>query len=232
MQQSERVNDFGEALRLALKGQSLITWVALPAIIQSFDPAKCTCTAQPAIQALVNILQIVNGAQQVVPQYVNMPMLVDIPVIMMNAGPFIVSFPISAGDEALIIFADRCIDNWWNQSGVQPQVTPQGIGELRYHDLSDGFALVGPMSKLLVPGGISLTSVQLRKKDGSAYIELDASGAVNILAPSGVNIIGDLTVSGVTTGTGDGQFDGIHVAHHRHTGVQTGGGTTGEPVDG
>jgi len=223
MQQSERVNDFEESLRLALKGQSLITWVSLPVIIQSFDPVKCTCTAQPAIQALVRQK---DGTQQ----YVNMPLLVDVPVCFPNAGDFVLTFPVAQGDEALIVFGDRCIDNWWNSSGIQPQVTTQGVGELRFHDLSDGFAIIGPFSKPNAPSGISTSTVQLRTKDGATYLEIDSSGNCNIVA--NVNISGNLTVSGMTTGTGDGQFAGIHVAHHRHTGVQSGGGTTGEPVDG
>jgi len=223
MLQSERVNNFEEALRLALKGQSLITWVALPAIIQSFDSTKGTCTAQPAIQALVRQS---DGTQK----YVNMPLLVDVPVCFPNAGNFVITFPVKAGDEALIIFADRCIDNWWNSSGIQPQVTNQGVGELRFHDLSDGFAFIGPFSKPNVPGNISANTVQLRTKDGATYLEIDLANNCNIHA--NVNITGNLTVSGVTTGTGDGQFAGIHVAHHRHTGVQVGSGTTGEPVDG
>jgi len=223
MQQSERINDFEESLRLALKGQSLITWVALPAIIQSFDATKCTCTAQPAIQALI---RQEDGTQK----YVNMPLLVDVPVLFPNAGIFMLSFPVTQGDECLVIFADRCIDNWWNSSGIQPQVTNQGVGELRFHDLSDGLAILGPFSKPNVPSGISTSTVQLRTKDGATYLEIDASGNCNIHA--NVNITGNLVVSGTTTGTGDGRFNGIHVSAHRHTGVQTGGGTTGEPIDG
>ena len=236
MLQSERVNSFSESLRLALKGQSLITWVALPAIIQSFDPIKCTCTAQPTIQALVT--RIVQGRapdgtfsfNQTKQSYINMPLLVDVPVCFPNAGIFMLSFPVTNGDEALIIFSDRCIDNWWNSGGIQPQVTNQGVGELRFHDLSDGFAFIGPFSKPNVPANISTNTVQLRTKDGATYLEIDGSGNCNIKA--NVNITGNLVVSGTTTGTGDGQFNGIHVAAHHHPGVQPGGGNTGEPIDG
>jgi len=223
MLQSERVNNFEEALRLALKGQSLITWVMFPAIVQSFDPTKGTITAQIAIQAFV---RQEDGTQK----YVNMPLLVDVPVKFPNGGNFVLTFPIKQGDECTVNFADRCIDNWWNSGGIQPQVTNQGIGELRYHDLSDAFAEIGPFSKPNVPININPSTVQLRTKDGATYLEIDSANNCNIHA--NVNITGNLTVSGMTTGTGDGQFAGIHVAHHRHTGVQVGSGTTGEPVDG
>lgn len=223
MQQSERTNSFEESLRLALKGWSLSTWKSLPAIIQSFDPIKGTCTAQPAIQALVRQK---DGTQK----YVNMPLLVDVPVIFPNAGGYLITFPVKQGDEALVMFADRCIDNWWNSGGIQPQVTKQGVGELRFHDLSDGFAFIGPFSKPNVPVNISTSTVQLRTKDGATYLEIDGSGNCNIQA--NVNITGNLTVSGTTTGTGSGKFAGIHVEMHHHPGVQTGGGNTGEPLDG
>jgi phage baseplate assembly protein gpV len=223
MLQSERVNSFEESLRLALKGQSLMTWNCLPAIIQSFDAEKCTCTAQVAIQAYVRQQ---NGNQQ----YVNMPLLVDVPVVFPNAGNFVLTFPVTSGDECLVLFADRCIDNWWNEGGIQPQVTNQGVGELRFHDLSDGFAIIGPFSKPNVPSGISTSTVQLRTKDGATYLEIDSANNCNIHA--NVHITGNLTISGNTTGTGSGLFGGIHVEAHRHTGVQTGGGTTGEPIDG
>jgi hypothetical protein len=159
-----------------------------------------------------------------------MPLLVDVPVCFPNAGIFMLSFPVKQGDEALIIFGDRCIDNWWNSGGIQPQVTNQGVGELRFHDLSDGFAFIGPFSKPNVPTNISTSTVQLRTKDGATYLEIDASGNCNIHA--NVNITGNLVVSGITTGTGDGQFNGIHVSAHHHPGVQVGGGNTGEPIDG
>lgn len=230
MLQSERAAEFEESLRLALKALSLGLSVCMPAIIQSFDATKCTCTAQPAIQALVSALQNVGGTSQVQQSYVNMPLLLDVPVIMPNAGSFMLSFPVKAGDECLVIFSDRCIDNWWNSSGIQPQVTNQGVGELRFHDLSDGFAIIGPFSKPSVPTAISTSTVQLRTKDGGTFLEIDASGNCNIKA--NVNITGNLVVSGTTTGTADGRFNGIHVSAHHHPGVQSGGSNTGEPIDG
>lgn len=227
MLQSERAADLEESLRLALKGQSLITWVSMPCIIQSFNAAQCTCTAQPAIQALVSTL---NSSKQVVQNYVNMPLLVDVPVKFPKGGGFVLTFPIKQGDECTVTFADRCIDNWWKNGGVQPQVTQQGIGELRFHDLSDGFAEVGPWSLPNVPANISTSTVQLRTVSGATYIEIDGSGNCNIHA--NVNITGNLAVSGTTIGAADGKFNGIHVSAHHHPGVQTGGGVTGEPIDG
>jgi hypothetical protein len=227
MLQSERAADFEESLRLALKGQSLITYVSMPCIVSKVNLAQGTIEAQPAIQAFVTTL---NSSKQLVQKYVDMPLLLDVPIIMPNAGGFMISLPVKAGDECLVMFADRCIDNWWNLGGVQPQVTAQGVGELRFHDLSDGFAIIGPFSKPKVPTNISANTLQIRTKDGATYLEIDSSGNCNIHA--NVNITGNLVVSGTTTGTADGKFNGIHVSAHHHPGVQTGGGITGEPIDG
>lgn len=48
---------------------------------------------------------------------------------------------IAKAKEALVFFADHCIDAWYQSGGVQNQLMP------RMHDISDGFALVGFRSK-------------------------------------------------------------------------------------
>ncbi|UGA37964.1 hypothetical protein JOS77_29195 [Chromobacterium haemolyticum] len=75
------------------------------------------------------------------------------------------------------------------------------------HDLSDGFALVGPFSQPQKISGYSTSSAQLRSNDGSAYIDLDpATKKVKIVAPGGLEVTaptstfsGTVTVSGLFT---------------------------------
>jgi hypothetical protein len=109
MLQTERSADLGEALRAALGGHQTGVWTALPAIIQSFDATKLTCVAQPAIKAQVR-------AQDGSTSWVSLPLLVDVPVCFPRGGGCTLTFPVAAGDEALIVFSSRCIDAWW-QSG-------------------------------------------------------------------------------------------------------------------
>lgn len=47
---------------------------------------------------------------------------------------------------------------------------------LRRHDLSDGFALVGPRSLLKVIDNFSITSLQIRNIDGTYYLDLSDTG--------------------------------------------------------
>lgn len=75
------------------------------------------------------------------------PIVVDVPVVVMGGGGATLTFPIQAGDECLLMFNDRDIDNWY--SG-----TPGGaVATDRCHSMSDGFALIGVRSKLTaIPG--------------------------------------------------------------------------------
>jgi len=58
---------------------------------------------------------------------------------------------------------------------------------------------------------------------------LPAGGALAITAPGGITITGDVTVTGRIDATGDVTGETVSLAHHLNTGVQPGGGLTGEP---
>jgi hypothetical protein len=229
MNQLERQNDFEESLRVAMRGMAVSMWGAMPGIVESYDPVQGTCRIQPTIKGRV-------GSTAGTYSFVNLPLLVDVPVIYMGGGAFVATFPIQPGDEALVVFADRCIDSWWQNGGVQAPA------DSRMHDLSDGFALIGPRSLARSIPNVSATTAQLRTMDGTTYYELAAGGVANIVAPGGVNITGPvnitgavsvtgaITSSGAVTATGEGTFKEIPVSTHIHTGVTSGGSNTGEPI--
>lgn len=189
--------------------------VSLPGIVQSFDPATCTCTIQPAIAG-----QGVDEKGQI--QSAPLPLLTDVPVIFPRGGGCTITFPVKAGDECLVVFSDRCIDFWWQNGGVQEPVDP------RQHDLSDAFAFVGPQSQAQKISGISTTSVQVRTDDGSSFIELMQGGNVNITTPL-LTVNGNVQVNGTVTSTGDQVAKGISQTGHVHSGVQPGNSQTGGP---
>lgn len=189
--------------------------VSLPGIVQSFDPATCTCTIQPAIAG-----QGVDEKGQI--QSAPLPLLTDVPVIFPRGGGCTITFPVKAGDECLVVFSDRCIDFWWQNGGVQEPVDP------RQHDLSDAFAFVGPQSQAQKISGISTTSVQVRTDDGSSFIELMQGGNVNITTPL-LTVNGNVQVNGTVTSTGDQVAKGISQTGHVHSGVQSGSSQTGGP---
>lgn len=184
------MNDLQVAIQAALEGFQPKLWTALPAFVvptegggSSFDPAKLTVSAQPTVQAQVRT----PGGSWV---NVTLPLCLDCPVMFQGGGGFVLTFPLDANDEGLLIFSARCIDAWWQQGGVQPQA------ELRMHDLSDGFFLPLCFSNSKVPTGVSTTTAQLRSVDGESYVELAGGHIVNIVAPGGVKVTGNMEVTG------------------------------------
>ena len=88
-----------------------------------------TLTAQPTIKG---ILMTKDGAVAEA-----LPVLQDVPIVWPSGGGVTLTLPVAAGDECLLVIADRCIDAWWQSGGVQLPM------DSRAHDLSDAFAIVG-----------------------------------------------------------------------------------------
>lgn len=175
MDRRERIGDPEESLRIALEGQQGQIWTALPGIVQGFDPAKMTVSVQPTVTGTA---RNPDGSTR----EIQMPVLLDCPVLWQGGGGVSLTFPVQAGDECLVVFASRCIDAWWQLGGVR------GQAEFRMHDLSDGFALVGVRS-LPRAYAVSTTAAQLRSDDGSAVIEVNpTSHAINITSTAPVNV--------------------------------------------
>jgi len=189
MDRSQLLNDPEQALRLALDGRQSTMWTALPCIVQSVDLSAMTIEAQPTIQGTVFNE---DGSTQ----SVNLPLLVDVPIVFPSAGGFTITLPIKVDDEVLVVFASRCIDAWWQSGGVQRPM------EARMHDLSDGFAIPGPKSQPKKISGISSTGAQIRNDAGTTYIEIAADGKIKLVSPSEIDVTGNFKVTGALTVTG------------------------------
>jgi hypothetical protein len=209
MDRRERAGDPQTAMRAVQQELASTLWTTLPGIIESYDSTKQTCSIKPAIKARV---QSQRGAFS----WVELPLLVDCPVIFPAGGGVALTFPVVKGDEALVMFADRCIDNWWKMGGIQEQP------DLRMHDLSDGFALVGIASLPRVMPGLSNAGAQLRTTAGTTKVEVTPAGNVNLTAAAEVTV-----AAPIVRITGTLIINGIPYATHVHTGVQTGGANTG-----
>lgn len=184
--------------------------VATPGIIQSFNPDEMTCTVLPAIKG--SDADDKGGRASA-----DLPVLVDVPVVFPSAGGCIITFPVKEGDECLLVFADYCIDFWWQNGGVQEPVDD------RQHDLSDAFAIIGPRSQARKLDNISTTAIEIRSEDNSTKISLNpASGAITGRAPGGFDLNGlKILPDGRLQLVGGSIVDG-----HDHGGVEFGGNRT------
>lgn len=196
----ERINDHQEGLRAVLDGRQASMWTSMPAIITKVSlgqGGELTCEARPATKA-------VQVDQQGKRSDVELPLLVDLPVVFPHGGDYVLTFPVTPGDECLVVFASRCIDNWWMSGDVQPQY------EQRMHSLADGIALVGPYSQKTKVDNVSTTTTQLRSNDGKYYVEVDTkNNRISVVTPKTSVVLDDnantvTAKAGQTTATLDG----------------------------
>jgi hypothetical protein len=187
MRREERAQGLSELLRMAMSSHQSGMWTALPATVVSYDSASQTCIAQTMVkmQRRLQNPQTDSSGKKVYSVDVDIPPLLDVPVLFPSGGGFTLTFPVAKGDELLVVFASRCIDAWWKLGRDQDSkgnVTGRPQMELRMHDLSDGFAILQPRSQVrMLSPAPSTASAQLRSDDGQAVVEIAANHVVNII---------------------------------------------------
>jgi hypothetical protein len=170
-------SDADQELNTAIENRLKEVHTALPGIIKSYNPATNTVSVQPVLQRVFIDL----GPQ-------NLPLLEDVPVVFPSGGPFTITCPIAAGDECLLIFSERCIDFWYQNGTIKPPAV------YRFHDLSDGFALVGIRNQTRNLSNIQTDAIEIRNADRSVCLRVTATG---------IEIVGNLSVQGNIVATGD-----------------------------
>ncbi len=240
------MNILSKTIKSGVQNGLLNSMNAMPAIVQSFN------TTTQTVEALIAVMRIVDGRDEAY------TLLVDIPVVLPSVRGFHLTMPIKTGDECLLVFADRCIDAWFDTGVVSPQM------EHRVHHISDGFALLGVNSRPNTISDYSPDDMVLRntannqkitlKKSGDITIETDkdmsvvcdninitSTGDVNVSAAgnailnssnttinSPTTINGSLDINGSLTATGEVTGGGVVLQKHKHLGDS--GGTTGPPI--
>lgn len=174
-----------------------------------------------SVQPVIN--REVNG------ESIRLPEFVDVPPLFMQGGASHTTYPIAIGDYCLLIFTERCFDRWYE--GQDFRRPP----ELRMHDYSDGFAIVGinpKASALTIPDVI--TQVGDTHQEGNYEHTGDVEQTGDYTLDGDMTINGNLTVNGDITCTGTlmvptAVIGGIDFATHVHGGVTSGSGSSGVP---
>lgn len=151
---------------------------AMPGIIESFDPVNQIASVQPAIQRVF----ITREENKTILTPSNLPILINVPVQFPRGGGFSLTMPVKKGDECLLIFSERPIDDWHSSGQVKRP------SARRFHHLSDATALVGISS---VPNKIpnyDPNNMELKKDDGSVSIKWNSDGSMDITANSDINV--------------------------------------------
>lgn len=181
MDRDQLLNDQITMLKVMMDGRQASMWTCLPGIITKVDRSEYTCQVQPAIQGVITDE---DGNQQ----YVELPELLDVPIVFPRAGGVIITLPLAVDDEVLVVISSRCIDSWWQSGGIQKPM------ELRMHDLSDGFAIPGPCSQVMTPGtDFSNSRIEVRNDAGTVYFSMGTKFAMVNATTDLKTLLSDLT---------------------------------------
>jgi len=148
-----------EAIKTALRD----THTALPARVISFNSTNQTVNVQPTIKRVFRDGDIAD-----------LPVISEVRIAFQNVGNFCITFPLSSGDEGLLIFAERNIGAW-QQSGKN-----EIPNDTRMHDLSDAIFFPMCYSDPNKISSFSASDISIRTRDGSGKIEIAPDGRIEI----------------------------------------------------
>lgn len=100
-----------------------------------------TSTAQQTVKVSINYKKTVLGSDGN-PSAIDYPILAEVPLVILGGGQSFLTFPIQTGDQCLVFFNDRDIDNWFAGTNGVP------LASNRLHSFTDAIALIGPRSML------------------------------------------------------------------------------------
>lgn len=204
---SEATPTLSDLLSTAFKYHLAGMHACIPARVRTYDSSKQAVSVQPLIK--VGYLDETGERQTQA-----LPIINDVPVVFPGANGFRVTFPIANGDIVLLVFSEASIDKWLAVGGNTP-IDP--LDDRRFH-LSDAIAIPGlrPFSLALEDAPTDRMSIG---NDSGPTIEIDDS----------VIKLGSNSASGYLALKSDVQDLRDALATHIHTGVTTGGGTSGTP---
>ncbi len=128
--------------------------------VQAFDEDRQTATVTINYKKTYYRLNPATGLYGAI--LVSYPILIDCPVICLGGGTAALTFPIRQGDECLVLFNDRDLDNWFNGTTGAAVATP------RLHSFADAIILVGLRSLGKVLTGYDSERAVLR--NGTAMV--------------------------------------------------------------
>lgn len=161
------------------------------ATVQEFNSAAQTIRATIVYQKSYTVAQADGTPGVDLRPY---PVLVDVPVIVISGGAAALTMPIAKGDECLILFNDRDMDDWYVGA------TNKAPRSSRLHSFSDGVALIGLNSKANVITNYDAERAVLRNAAAMVAVgaeKIEISNATKNLATILQNLV--TALAGATT---------------------------------
>jgi hypothetical protein len=152
--------------------------VSLPGQIESYDVATQTAKVKPLVQERASSDDVV----------LDLPVLEEVPVVFPRAGGVSLTFGVKKGDQCLLVFSERSLDQWLANGGV---VDPL---DSRHHHLTDAVALMGLHDSKSAIGAAASSGARLGADGGKPEllvagtditINVDAGAHINLVVGTG-----------------------------------------------
>jgi len=166
----------------ALDGRMRGVRVALPGLVQTYDPTTQTCSVQPLVQDGVYDESGTRIAER-------LPVVASVPLCFPGSGAFSVTWPVKPGDTVLLVFSSSSIDRWLALGG---EVDP--IDDRRHH-ITDAIAIPGlrDLGHVLPSSAVDATSMVISGTSGGvpAFIATQTTlAAFNTALQSAITTMG------------------------------------------
>lgn len=163
--------------------------------------AKITAVNETTINCKPVINKIVNSVE------IEMPEFTEVPPVFLNGGDSYEAYPLKVDNYCILLISERCFDLWYEGQDFRPPA------EIRMHDYSDAFALVGLRNR---SGAITIPSDERIWQIGDKYKEGNHEH------------LGDTTQEGTYNLTGNIEQTGDHnLSGNQEAGSYSVGGQTG-----
>jgi len=152
--------------------ESLISDVhtALPGRIEKYEYSTQKAQVKPLIKR-----KYLDG------EVLEMPVLVNVPVVFPRTKKSGITFPLAKGDGVLVIFTERALERW-KSSGTDSEP-----GDRRKFDLSDGIAIPGCFS--FKDANLATNNEDLEIHHNGFKIVIKKDGKIQMLGSSGVDLV-------------------------------------------
>lgn len=164
---------------------------ALPGIVASFDPSRCTASVRPQGKMSTS-----DGG------LVEYPTLTGVPVAFpcSESGDAGFAFPVRAGDSCIVIISEVELDKW--RTGADPK------GHLKF-DLTSAMCVPGLLKKgggavadACSKGAAACWCGESAVSVSKDSVEASCGGCSIRVGPSGIDVKGDMRVDGTVTSSG------------------------------
>lgn len=140
----------------------------IPAVINAFDQSTQTVSATPAIMA-----KKVSIEDESV-EYIQYPMITNIPLSIMRGAGLSVTYPITVGNPCTLIFSQRSIDNFVLEKKIVPPVEGPNpfTSIIRCMDMTDALCFPGIITQVDKLGTYATDAIEIKSDDDKVKVSV------------------------------------------------------------